>query len=190
MHRIQKKFPYLTNADIEDLSKFSKIIKYDKDSLVIEYGKHAPYFYYVVEGLVRGYRFKDDGEDHNWFFVHTDQYFISPDKLFNKEKKINNYIFETVSELTVFRIQHDELMHLASQNQRIFEFYHDALKTAIESLFERIRLLTIDSAEERYKDFIKARPLILKYAQKKHIAQFLGITPNSFSRLLRRIEKE
>lgn len=189
MHRIQKLFPYLTNADIEELSKFSKIIKYDKDSFVIEYGKHAPNFYYVIDGLVRGYRFKEDGEDHNWFFVHAAQYFMSPDKFFNKERKINNYIFETVSEVAVFRVQHDELMHLASQNQRIFEFYHDALKIITASLFERIRLLTIESAEERYKDLIETRPLILRYAQKKHIAQFLGITPNLLSRLLRRIDK-
>lgn len=87
MHRIQEEFKYLTDSDLEELSKVAKIVKYDKDSIVIEYGKHSPYFYYIMGGLVRGYRFKEDGEDHNWFFVHTAQYFLSPDKLFNKEKK-------------------------------------------------------------------------------------------------------
>ncbi len=189
MHRIQKKFTCLTENDLTQLSKCSKMVTYDKDSIIIEYGKYSPYFYYILDGVVRGYNYKENGEDHNWFFIHTEQYFLSPDKLLNKEKTSNHYIFEAVTDITAYRIKHNELIHLAAQNPRIFEFYHDALKVIIASLFERIRILTIESAEDRYKHLIETRPLIPLHVQKKHIAQFLGITPNSFSRLLKRMER-
>ncbi len=189
MHRIQEKFIYLSNDDIKELSKHSEIVQYNKDTIIIEYGKYEPYFYYVLEGIVRGYVYTNSGKEHNLFFIHNNQYFVSPDKFFNKEKKINTFIFEAVTDITAFKIHHDKLMELAPQTPAFFEFYHDAMKAFLKSFMNRIQLLTIENAEERYKHLEATRPLLPLNAQKKHLAQFLGITPNSFSRLLKKIQK-
>lgn len=60
-------------------------------------------------------------------------------------------------------------------------------KVAAESSFlhkqqQQIDLLT-KSAEERYFDLLKSFPQILNRVSQKHIASYLGITPQSFSRL-------
>lgn len=189
MQRIQEKFSYLTNEDLAVLSKYSKINTYKKDTIIIDHGRFEPYFYYVINGVVRGYSYTDKGTDHNLFFIHDEQYFLSPEKMLNKERVVNNFIFETVTDCTIFKIHHDKLLKLAMQNPHIFEFYHDALSVLLGSFMERIRLLTIENAEERYIHLMKSRPLLAPNVQKKHLAQFLGITPNSFSRLLRLLKK-
>ncbi len=190
MHPIQREFSYLTNDDIEILSKYSSVVEYEKDTVLIEYGKYEPYFYYVIDGIVRGYGFTNAGDVHNIFLMHNGQAFLSPEKFLNKERKNSNYIFETVTKVTVFKIHHSELMDLAMKNPKIFEFYHDTLKQILNSFFERLRLISIENAEERYLHLIRTRPILKSNVQKKHLAQFLGITPNSFSRLLRLLKQK
>ena len=190
MNRIQEEFSYLSNEDVEILSKYSSIVDYDKETIIIEYGKYEPYFYYVLEGIVRGYGFTNEGDEHNMFFIHHGQYFISPEKFFNKERKNSNHVFETVNKVVALKIHHNRLMELAMENHSIFEFYHDALKVLLQSFLERIRLMSIENAEERYLHLITTRPVLEPNVQKKHIAQFLGITPNSFSRILRSLKQK
>ena len=69
MHRIQQEFSYLSNDDIMELSKYSEIIEFEKETVIIEYGKYDPYFYYVLDGVVRGCSYTDDGDEYNIFFI-------------------------------------------------------------------------------------------------------------------------
>lgn len=57
----------------------------------------------------------------------------------------------------------------------------------IDKLTQQMNLLTL-TAEEHYKLLIKQKPHIVKYVPQKYIASFLGITPQSFSRIRKKID--
>lgn len=64
-------------------------------------------------------------------------------------------------------------------------------RTAAEALFvdkqtQQIDLLML-SAEERYMKLLKRQPHIMQRTPQKHIASYLGVTPESFSRIRKRI---
>ncbi len=66
-------------------------------------------------------------------------------------------------------------------------------RIASESIFihkqtQQIDLLTL-TAEERYLKLLKQQPEIIQRTPQKYIASYLGITPESFSRIRKKINK-
>ncbi|MGL5888238.1 MAG: Crp/Fnr family transcriptional regulator, partial [Bacteroidia bacterium] len=64
-------------------------------------------------------------------------------------------------------------------------------RIAAESLYihkqnQQIELLTL-TAEERYKQLLQKQPEIIKRTPSKHIASYLGVTPESLSRIRKTI---
>ena len=62
-------------------------------------------------------------------------------------------------------------------------FLHNILK----DLLKRVDSFVLLSPEERYLEFIKTHPDITNRIPNKHIANILGITPVSLSRIRKRI---
>lgn len=66
-------------------------------------------------------------------------------------------------------------------------------RVASESLFihkqtQQIDLLML-TAEERYVKLLERQPEIVQRTPQKHIASYLGITPESFSRIRKKISR-
>ena len=51
----------------------------------------------------------------------------------------------------------------------------------------RVMSIHTETAEERYLNLIKEHPLLFQKAKLTHIASFLGITPQSLSRIRKNI---
>ena len=67
-------------------------------------------------------------------------------------------------------------------------FQKGNLEKYLVSLSARIQSQLELSAEERYLKFILDYPKVVEYAQNNHIASFLGISPQSLSRLKAKLE--
>lgn len=183
-------FSYLSEDEAWVLTQHGKILKFEPGEILIEYGKFERLFFYLQEGLVRATKFTNDWKEYTIFFSQPGQSFLSPEKFLYKNKRLNSVTYYAVTKAKALTFNHNELLQLASVHPGIFEFYHDRLKQISSVLYERVKLLLIENAEERYLHLAKTRPMFIKYAQKKHIAEFLGITPSSLSRLIRKIEKK
>lgn len=190
MHKIEEQHPYLTKGELEKLAEASSFVQLKKGRTIIEYGDYDPHCYYILDGLVRGYNYTDKDQEYNFFFTDPQHIILSPDLFLHNNKLTNTFVFESITPIELWKINYDTLLELASKNPGIFEFYHKMLKQIIHNFFDRVKLLLIENAEERYLHLQNTRPLVVAKAQKKHLAQFLGITPNSFSRLLRKINMD
>jgi hypothetical protein len=78
---------------------------------------------------------------------------------------------------------------LAKANPEIMELLNSILKDAVLMLHYRVETMITMSPEERYKDLVRLNPKFLETTYSKHVACFLGITPVSLSRIMKRIKK-
>lgn len=182
------KFDYLTDSEAEILAQHGKWISFETSQNLLEYDKYERAFYCIIEGHVRGFKYVDEWEEYTIFLAGPEQCILSPEKLLRKDKTPNEVTFQALNNCKTISFDHNELLQIASENPGILEFYLDSLNQIANSLYERIQLLLIENAEERYRYLAETRPEIVKLAQKKHLAQFLGITPNSLSRILRNLK--
>jgi CRP-like cAMP-binding protein len=87
---------------------------------------------------------------------------------------------------TLFRINRKKFNELAQT-----EYGRILCQTASESLYihkqtQQIELLT-KTAEQRYIEMLEKQPNIIQRTPSKYIASYLGVTPESFSRIKTKI---
>ncbi len=188
MNRLTEKFPFLSEDDLKSLEEIAYIQSYDKREIIINANKYSSDFIFTLNGIIRGYYIEDSGEEKNVFLVNDDMFFGGPECILHK--KPSNYIFETVTNTSLIVFNFKALEKLASQNENIFRFYSEALKSIMHFFILRLDNLTSSSPEERFLKLQNTRPLLLQNAKTKLIANFLGISPNSLSRIKARIRNK
>lgn len=74
------------------------------------------------------------------------------------------------------------------QNKYAFDFYNTALKNVVMAFIYRLEAFIEESPEERYVNIDKVRPNLAYLFLGKYLASFLSISPNSLSRIRKRLK--
>ena len=94
---------------------------------------------------------------------------------------------EAMEDCWVGILDRNEFEKLAKERPNILWMYSQQLKEAADKAAEHIWFHTVLSPEERYIHLRDNYPQIIRRAQVKLIASFLGITPVSLSRIRARL---
>ena len=106
-----------------------------------------------------------------------------------------SFLLQKPTELYTLALENTELLSIShSDLNELYKGSEIGLnigRIASESLFihkqaQQIDLLTL-TAEERYTKLLSRQPEIIQRTPQKHIASYLGITPESFSRIRKKI---
>jgi len=168
----------------ESISDLGEIINVNKDEILKKRETTEKFMYFLIKGsggvlLWNNNNFicTDIIYAHNFF---SD--FVS--FLTQKPTPYELILFEN-SEL--LRISHEKLNQFYDNNEygdKIRCFAHQGLYT--DKLTHQFELLTL-TASERYVNLSKLHPYIIQNVPQYYIASFLGITPQSLSRIKKEI---
>lgn len=155
--------------------------KYKKDEYIIKTGDTNPHIYFVESGLLRQYTIDTKGKEHILYFC-PENWFVS-----NRESLLDNgtssYFIQALEETTV-KVLDEYFIKLLSEKFSVFnDFNNKLLHSHINMLQQRIVQLLGASAEERYLHFIKIYPDIIMRVPQTQVAAYIGITPESLSRI-------
>lgn len=186
---MMKSYPYFR---AKDLLQWNINLRLDlstdfkkRGDLFLEEGQHCDYFYYILKGFVRVYYLDLEGKEITHWFSATDSMITSPFSFFKKEKNI--LYFEALEDTELLLLTHNQLDAILSQSQSTEKAYRNLLVEFAMILSRRIMSIHTETAEERYLKLIKEHPLLFQKAKLTHIASFLGITPQSLSRIRKNI---
>jgi len=140
---------------------------------------------YVVEGLIRSYTFKPNGDEATLQLYWEDQFFASRHNvLFNEPSP---FIFEALEPTTLLEVDFDEMQTLLDTHIQYAPSRTFILSTMLAQSMDRVESFILLSPEERYRKLLAEKPDIINRVADKHIATMLGITPVSLSRIRRRM---
>jgi CRP-like cAMP-binding protein len=182
----KKTFDPYFNAPIqiwESFAQSGQIIESRKNEVIKKYGEREKYFYFILKGSGGIMLF----QNNNYLCIDLcyegdffgDYYsFIT-----NSETDLEVICFEASS---LFRIDKENYQKLAQT-----EYGRIITHIATESLYihkqnQQLELLT-KTAEQRYIEMLEKQPYLIQNTPSKHIASYLGITPESFSRIRKKI---
>ncbi len=182
-----------TNAGVTDeewlqLEQRFQRKKILKGEFLLHKGEVCRHSFFVEEGLLRMYSIDHEGKEHiiqfaseNWFITdRASAYFNEP----------SEYFLEAIENSSVVMLNED-FMKRASEKSLLFRAYNERLlQNHIRHLQKRINLLIGASAEARYLDFIGLYPDLTLRVPQWMIASFLGITPESLSRVRKELAKK
>jgi len=169
-----------TEEEWDTFLQYWKPFHFDKNQIVTDFGVVEKYFYFVDEGVIRGY-FLKDGQEHNMGFSYSGDFSGVYDSFLHQ--KPATYSMESLTKVKGLRISHQNLMMLFD-NHKVFERWGRLFNAMIlTGLGVFIQSIIADTAEERFKQLMKRSPHVLQLIPQKHLASYLGMSPKTFSRM-------
>ncbi|MET3732410.1 Crp/Fnr family transcriptional regulator [Moheibacter stercoris] len=165
--------------DLMNKNLSEKTIK--KGTYLVSPGEFCEHTFFVSKGLLRGYTTDAQGKEHIMQFAPENWLISDRSGTFMKEKS-DQYV-EAVENSKVIFINEDFLVQASENNSSFRKYNLYALNNHIRHLQRRINLLLSAPAEVRYLDFIKLYPDVTLRVPQWMIASYLGITPESLSRV-------
>ncbi len=159
--------------------------QFKKGDFILEEGQLDTNTFFVMKGLVRQFRLVDGNEITTNFFTE-DEWIISLNS-FTENKKSTSYLI--CHEDTEVVVGGDE-----KDCQKIFEDFPE-FETVSRAIMETVFLelqqfnasFQTDSAEQRYMKLMKSKPSLLQRVPQYQIASYIGVTPESLSRIRKRM---
>ncbi len=185
---LSKELPDLSDKDIEDFLSITTYKIVDKNKIILKSGIRTKKVFLILKGTVRGYIVDEKGVEITILIRSTGIFVADTGKLFTDEPQ--KMTFKSIDETHILLFNYKDFESLANENPRIMQLHLKALKEAVTRLFYRVESLTTMTHEERYKDILALNPDFLNKTNAKYLANYLGITPQSLSRIMKRIKNE
>lgn len=170
----------------EYAKQYFEIVLLQKGEYYAEYNKTSKNFGFIVSGLMRAY-YLNDGKDVTTCLC-TENFFATSTTSFILQKPSAISII-AIEPTTILSISHTHL----NQLYKHFEFWANVGRKIIELEFLdadcKNRCNINQSPDEKYLNLLKDHPNITNRVPLHIIASYLGITPETLSRIRKRTAK-
>jgi CRP-like cAMP-binding protein len=143
---------------------------------------------FINKGCLRVYQLGENGQEHIATFAITD-WWVSDLAAFLSQSPATNYI-EALEDTELFQIEKNDLDKLYKEVpkfERLFRILH---QNAFVAHHQRLMQNITQTAEERYLGFRNRFPDLELRIPQKHIAAYIGVTPEFLSMLRRKLVKK
>ena len=164
------------------LSKFKKKF-IEKGRFLLNKGQIAQQYYYVNSGGLRFFVGEYDHQETTWV-VFQNEFFTEIASLSLQHS--SRFNIEAIEDTELFYIEKKDMENLYKILPIWQEFGRKTWEQMSVRLIEYIILFQTLSAEQRYLEFVKT-PELLQKVPIKHLASYIGITPNALSRIRKNI---
>ncbi|HQC07249.1 MAG TPA: Crp/Fnr family transcriptional regulator [Kaistella chaponensis] len=162
--------------------------KVAKNEFLLREGEICLDTFFVEKGLLRMFSLDKNGKEHVIQFA-PENWLISDRSSLNFNEKSKFYI-EAIEDTEVFILGNDFFTKMIENYPHIAERNDLLLQKHIRNLQNRVNSNLADTAEERYMNFIKMYPDILLRVPQWMVASYLGITPESLSRVRKELARK
>lgn len=175
----------ITDKDAKLCTEYFEAVIFPKNSVIEEEGKVPKYLYYIVSGYLRLYHYNELGEEVTTHINCPPGFFTSYSNFISQQK--SNEKVECITACELLRITKDDLDSLINESPGMKDFSIMVFQQSIGYNENRSRELATLSAEQRYRKLMAEQPDILQYVPIAQIASFLGMKPESLSRIRKKM---
>lgn len=181
--------PLVTFKDEEwDLfASFLKVRKLKKNEFFVRSGKTCKEMAFIIKGAMR-FCNVIEGREVTGYFSFENSFVTALKSYFTEEPSV--YDIKTLEETIIVTLSKDDrealLKHssIGCKTERFGRLIAERFNILFE---DRIKSFVVKTPEERYLDLLKSGKQIIRRVPVQYIAQYIGITPVSLSRIRRRI---
>lgn len=175
----------VTEEQLDHLKPHIKKRTLQQNETLLQKGQICKNFFYVEEGLLRFYSI--DKKDNVNVLEFAPEKWLVLDRASYYFDEPSEFYIDAIEPTTV-AVLDEKFINIASEISPQFRKYNERiLQNHIRHLQNRIHLLIGTNAKDRYVDFIEKYPDLTLRVPQWMIASFLGITPESLSRVRREL---
>jgi CRP-like cAMP-binding protein len=184
---IRSSSPEMDDSLVEQLVEAVEPGEYPVGTLLVRQGDVATDCYFVLAGCLRMFSLDEEGNEKTVEF-------------FTEQQSVVIYESYTDGRPSPYGLECSETCLLVAGDLRAerdmhkrFPVMQDIIRAALENRIaeghERYSSFKVSSPEQRYLQLLERRPGLAGRVPQHQLASYLGITPESFSRIKRRLHK-
>lgn len=171
----------ISDEEFEHIKAFFTLKRVKKHQYLIQEGDMAPYEYLILSGIFRMFYLDDAGKEHivqfageNWWMADYQAYF--------NEKKASLHI-TCMEDAEVLCLNLAGREKLSAELHKMEHFFRIKLTNGYVAQQRRIISLLSSTPQQRYEEFGQLYPRMMQKIPKKYIAEYLGVSRETLSRL-------
>lgn len=178
----------LSESEFKELEHLIYFLELKKGTILLKENQICNRAFFVCKGMLRSYTVDEMGKDHiiqfaseNWWIADRSSfYFDEPSEL----------SIDVIEDAQVVYIHKDFIKTAEKISKNFVSFNTLALQKNIRQMQKRINYLLAATAEKKYLDFIETHREITYRLPLQMIASYLGITPESLSRVRKELARK
>jgi|SRR3990172_2181460 len=179
-----EKIAVFSQKDWELFSSFIEPHTLRKKEFLFSEGDVVKYLAFVQKGCIRYYLNDNKGDEHIVYFGFEGWWVGDMNSFFNRKPTI--YYLQALEDTDLFMFNRENFTY-AIENTTYGEFFREITKRSYMSMQKRYAESNTKSAEEKYLELLEKNPQIIQRIPQHYIASYLGIKPESLSRIRNKI---
>ncbi|MDC8002484.1 Crp/Fnr family transcriptional regulator [Aureisphaera galaxeae] len=180
MKELLSKHLYLSEDGFAEFISKAKQHTYRKREHLLNANEPVKKLFFIEKGLVRGYRILD-GNDithhfyvENWFATDYESYLTNT---------TGELYLQALCDTNVYAFEKRTLLSLFEAQPKFEKIRSIMAEQAYLQMVARLKDLQTNDLKERYHNLIRKSPELFSQVSQKHIASYLGVAPQSLSRI-------
>lgn len=183
-----RRYTNLTPLEEDALTSLLSIKRLNKKEFLLRKGNICEHEYYVNTGCLRSYFTDEKGLEHNLYFAIED-WWVSD--LYSRTRQQPTHCdIVALEDAELVQISHADLEAFIGKTPAMEKFFRISYQQSLVNQHLRNLQMLYMNGEERYIQFRKNYPQLAERIPQKHIATFLGLTPQFFNTIHVKVLRE
>jgi CRP-like cAMP-binding protein len=170
----------LTELEKEAIALNFKPVKIKRKDFLLKEGMVCDFVAFVHSGIIRHYHIKDGNEITCDITLSNN--FITDFKSLTQNSP-STYYFQILKDAELYLINKNDLFRLYDENRNIESFGRIMAEQIAMRTIDIAMSLSSEKPEERVRKLIEHKPELFQHVPQKYLANLLGISPESLSRI-------
>jgi len=179
----------LAPITIEEWAEFKEIwnvVEHPRKSNLTTPGQVERHTYFVLHGVQRIYHLSDNGKEATLVFTYEGDFGGILDSYLLQQP--SKYYYETLTKSQFLRCNHDAFHSGQNKYKNIKTAMDILLYMGFSGTLTRLVDLQSLSSKKKFKKLLKRSPHILEKIPHKYLANYIGVDPTNFSKMINSIK--
>ncbi len=177
----------IKDIDKELFYKYFEYCELPKNTLYQKQFEIPQFQNFIVSGFMRKFYIDDNGNEITVEINREPRFMSSYTSLIDRTPATES--LQSITECKILRIKREDMDYVFENSSSIKQYTSQLFQKIIEEKSEKILELTTLSGEERYIKLLKESPKLIQNVPLQYIASFLGMKPESLSRIRKKVSK-
>ncbi|WP_068505305.1 Crp/Fnr family transcriptional regulator [Paenibacillus kribbensis] len=185
LFKYMTKFTSLNDEEQQAIAEKIPVEEYKKGTVLLRQGDVPTTCYFVLKGCVRQYSIDKTGKEVTSNF-YTEEQAVS---IFNRhqQNKPSAYTFTCLEDCTLVVGDLAAKKDMLDEYSQLESMIRKMVEENLGEVQDELASFIASTPEERYKALLRKRPHLVNRVPQHQLASYLGITPESLSRIKKRI---
>jgi CRP-like cAMP-binding protein len=177
----------MSESDIELLVSILKTKKIKKNDYLLREGEVCGNVYFLISGFLRMYFIDLKGNEINYRFTDKNNFLVDFQSFLTQ--KPSRFFWQAMQDSELLVLPYQQIQNAYATSPIWNSFGRCIAEQVYLQLNERVEMLLFMNPEERYLHLMNTNSKLFEQVSLSHLSSYLGIKPESLSRLRKRLWK-